>query len=202
MKYIDIVNKIEGWCSVDKMTKLYNLIVYTKPDIVVEIGVFAGKSLIPQALALKDNKHGTIIGIDAWDKNESIKNVHDKNNIKWWSEINHEDIYNKCVKYINDNNLQSHVKLIKSTSKDCISEIPDNIDILHIDGNHEEMNSCMDVELYVPKIRKGGYLWFDDAKWSQTQKAVKLIEDKYKLTLINKADSDDPNNCCNLYIKL
>jgi len=88
------------------------------------------------------------------------------------------------------------------TSAEYSNIIDFEIDILHIDGNHEEISSCRDVELYVPKLKTGGYLWFDDANWKETKKAINLIENTYKLKLIDKAYSDDPNNYCNLYIKI
>ena len=48
----DIVNRLEGWCSSDKIHKLYKLIIESKPSNLLEIGVFGGKSLLAQAFAL------------------------------------------------------------------------------------------------------------------------------------------------------
>jgi len=87
------------------------------------------------------------------------------------------------------------------TSEEYSNIINYEIDILHIDGNHEEESSCKDVELYLPRVKKGGYVWFDDANWHQTQKAINLLQNKFNCKLIDKAKSDDPNNFCNLYIK-
>ena len=96
--------------------------------------------------------------------------------------------------------MENYITIYKSKSSDCVDMI-DKIDILHIDGNHEEESSYRDVELYVPKVKKGGYIWFDDANWYQTQKALNLIESEFNCKLVDKAKSDDPNNFCNLYIK-
>jgi len=67
---IDVVQEnlksIEGWCSLEKATKLINCIADIKPDLCVEIGVFGGSSFIPQALAIKENGKGEIVGIDPW----------------------------------------------------------------------------------------------------------------------------------------
>lgn len=38
----------------------------------------------------------------------------------------------------------------------------ESIDILHINGNHTEANALADVQMFLPKLKKGGYLWFDD----------------------------------------
>jgi len=57
------------------------------------------------------------------------------------------------------------------TSEQASSEIPE-IDILHIDGNHQDA-ALLDVELYFPKVKSGGYIWFDDIKSSNVQKKKK-----------------------------
>lgn len=57
----NLVKNIEGWCSQEKMIKMVSLILATKPERVVEIGVFYGKSLICQALALKKIKFTLIM---------------------------------------------------------------------------------------------------------------------------------------------
>lgn len=202
MKYINIINSLDGWCSFEKCNKLYNLIIQTRPMHLVEIGVFGGKSLLSQAFALKDNQMGIIHGVDSWAITDCTDGMKDPAAINWWSTLDYEKIYNGCITAINTNNLQNYIQLHKTTSEEYINLIDYEIDILHIDGNHEEEHSCKDVELYLPKVKYGGYIWFDDANWSQTQKAVQLIENKYRCKLIDKAQSDDPNNFCNLYVKL
>lgn len=201
MKYIDIIDKLHGWCSHDKCIKLYDLTLKIKPLNVVEIGVFGGKSLLSQAFALKDNNYGLIHGIDSWKASDCVSGMSHNDSINWWNSLNYESIYSDCLNAIKTNNLNKYVKIYRMSSKEFIDILNFDIDILHIDGNHEEENSCMDVELYLPKVKTGGYVWFDDANWHQTQKAINLIENKFKCRLIDKAQSDDPNNFCNLYIK-
>lgn len=198
----DIVKNIEGWCSHDKMTKMSSLILATKPAHVVEIGVFYGKSLICQALSLRKNRCGKIYGIDSWNVADSLTYMTDENSINWWSSLNYDLIYESCIQNIQNSNTEHFVHILKSNSVDCIRNIDFPIDILHIDGNHEELASCHDVRLYVPKIKQGGFLWFNDANWHQSKKAIELIENQFHLQLIDKAQSEDPNNFCNLYIKV
>ena len=202
MKYNDVINLLEGWCSEEKSNKLYDLIIKTKPSKLVEIGVFGGKSLLSQAFALKDNNQGIIHGVDSWKVNDCIDGMQNESAINWWNALDYEKIYNGCKSSIENNNLQNYIKLHRMSSEEYSKMIDYEIDILHIDGNHEEESSCKDVELYLPKVKKGGYIWFDDANWHQTQKAINLIENKFECKLIDKARSDDPNNFCNLYIKL
>jgi hypothetical protein len=201
MKYFNIIDQLKGWCSQDKSEKLYKLIIDQKPLNIVEIGVFAGKSLFSQAFALKENNLGIIHGIDSWKSIDCVAGMKDESAINWWSSLDYENLYKELIDNIQINDLQNFIKIHRMSSEEFSKTIDFEIDILHIDGNHEEENACRDIEMYLPKVKEGGYVWFDDANWHQTQKAVKLIENKFNFMLINKAKSDDPNNFCNLYIK-
>lgn len=197
-----LIKNIDGWCSQEKMTKMVSLIMATKPKNVVEIGVFYGKSLICQALALKKNQSGKIYGIDSWDVADCLRHMIDVNSIEWWSQLNYEEIYLQCMKNIQDCGVEHFSHIFRGNSEMTLPYINFPIDILHIDGNHEEIPACENVLMYVPKIKQGGFLWFNDANWEQSKKAIDLVENKYKMVLIDKAKSDDPNNFCNLYLKI
>jgi len=98
------IASLEGWCSFDKANKLYQLVIENKPKVIVEIGVFGGKSLFSQALALQENNFGKIYGIDPWSKEASIENLKDPIDIKWWSELDYDfiltDAKNSLMKII------------------------------------------------------------------------------------------------------
>ena len=47
------MGELEGWCTRHKASVMMDLIFWTKPKVVVEIGVWGGKSLIPMAFAVK-----------------------------------------------------------------------------------------------------------------------------------------------------
>ena len=48
--------------------------------------------------------------------------------------------------------------IIDKTSKIAILEIPEEIDFLHLDGDYSEVVSLEDVQLYLPKVKAGGYI--------------------------------------------
>jgi GR25 family glycosyltransferase involved in LPS biosynthesis/predicted O-methyltransferase YrrM len=195
--------KLEGWCGLEKSNELYNLVIDQKPKVLVEIGVFEGKSLFSQALALKENGSGKIYGIDPWSKKDSLEGLKEKKDIDWWTSLDYESIYNGCVDFLNKEDLHSHVELKKERSDEFIKTFQEPIDILHIDGNHEEESSVSDVNLFLPLVKNGGFVWFDDASWYQTQKAVKLMEEDHNCVLIKKIyDENDKHNFCSLYKKL
>ncbi len=197
-----LIKNIEGWCSEEKSNKMYDLIINTKPKTIVEIGVFGGKSLLPQAFALKENGMGIIHGVDSWQKEDCVRGMKSELDINWWSSIDYDKIYDGCVNGIKENNLQEYVKLHRMSSEEYSFMIDYSIDILHIDGNHEEESSCRDVQLYFPKVVSGGYIWLDDINWKQMQRAVTMIEKEYGCKFIDNARSTDLFDTCNLYQKI
>lgn len=167
------MKQLEGWCSVDKACVLMDLILWTKPQTVVEIGVFGGKSLIPMAYALKANGQGIVYGIDPWSSAESCIGMEGVNQ-EWWGKINHDVILKGLLNKIKKFNLEEQIRLIRMTSMDA--PILEEIDVLHIDGNHSEETSYQDVTKWVPHVKKGGIIIFDDITWYTTGKAVQWLD--------------------------
>ncbi len=48
------------------------------------------------------------------------------------------------------------ITFIKKLSYEAASEIPDNLDFVYIDGNHDYDFVKKDIELYFPKVKSGG----------------------------------------------
>lgn len=164
---------LEGWCSQYKAALLIDLVLMTAPEVIVEIGVWGGKSLIPMAYALRENGKGKIYGIDPWSSNESIKGM-DGVNKDWWGSVNHQKILDGLIQKVNQYGLQDQVQLIRSTSLDAAPI--EQIGILHIDGNHSEDCSYLDVIKWVPYVKRGGLILFDDVYWGTTTKAVEWLD--------------------------
>lgn len=168
------MDQLEGWCSKEKAVILMDLIFNNKPQTVVEIGVFGGKSLVPMAFALKQNGSGKVYGIDPWDSLRSAEGMEGVNK-DYWGTLDHLAILNGLVAKIKQFDLSKQVVLIKSTSEgaDPIA----NIDMLHIDGNHSEPTSFLDVKKWVPLVKQGGIIIFDDITWGTTGRAVKWLDE-------------------------
>src|SRR3989344_1243648 len=47
---------------------------------------------------------------------------------------------------------------IKSMSSDCLNEIPEELDFVYIDGNHQRPFIDEDINYYYPKLKRGGIL--------------------------------------------
>jgi len=92
--------KILGWCDEDKAQKFYDIITESKAKLCVEIGVFGGSSLIPQALAMKNNNDGIVVGIDPWTHDAALEDMEKDENKEWWSKINLDEIYKDFIKQL------------------------------------------------------------------------------------------------------
>lgn len=171
-RVFQIMKELEGWCSEQKAGMLIDLVIKIKPKVVVEIGVFGGKSLVPMACALKENKCGKIYGIDPWSSLESAEGMEGANK-EYWSKIDHDAILQGLISKINFYNLNNQIELIRSTSENA--QIIRRIDMIHIDGNHSEKTSYNDVTKWVPQVKKGGIIIFDDVNWSTTDLAVQWL---------------------------
>lgn len=176
MKYeaLSAMSTLEGWCSFNKGSLLIDMVLMTDPQVIVEIGVWGGKSLIPMAFALRENGSGLIYGIDPWSSNESVKGM-DGINKEWWSQVNHQKILDGLVQKINQYGLKNQVVLIRQTSMQ--TEPIYDIGLLHIDGNHSEDCSYNDVVKWVPLVKRGGIIIFDDVTWGTTGKAVQWLDE-------------------------
>jgi predicted O-methyltransferase YrrM len=175
----------EGWCLVERALEMAQLVIEHQPSTIVEIGVFAGGSLIPQALALKEIGTGRIYGIDPWSRQAAVEQVFTDGKTlaadeeiarKWWEEVDLERMHLLCMQGIWNHALEQHAVVIRARSEHC-PELFNEIDVLYIDGSHSEEASCRDVELYLPKVACAGFVWIDDANWETVRKAVGLIEE-------------------------
>lgn len=178
---INAITPLQGWCGAEKAIAMAELILEKEPMNVVEIGVFGGRSLIAQALALKQNKKGVIYGIDSWRTVDTIEgNISDADKQWWTKNVDLHGIHAGCMNAVWTADIDKHCIIIRASSQHVPRLFPGGIDILHIDGCHSEQASVRDVQHYLPQMNFGGYVWFDDASWPTTQKAIGLIREKYE----------------------
>lgn len=167
---------MEGWSSPDRCCEMAALVIEHKPSIVVEIGAFAGRATVSIAMALRENHHGTIYGLDPWRIEAAIEGDNDPKNNDYWMKLDLHAIHRQCVETIWAHRLEQWAVLIRARSEHCHELFP-LIDFLFIDGCHSQIASCRDVELYVPKVVAGGIVIMDDCDWQTTQAAQAMIEE-------------------------
>lgn len=167
--------RLEGWMDADRGIELTELILEHKPEVVVEIGVFGGRSLICQALALREIGRGIIYGIDPW-KTEAATEGESDANAKWWTKnVNLHDIHRGAMEAIWRLGLEEWAVIIRAKSQHVPMLFAGGLDWVTLDGNHSETASCRDVLMYAPMLNKGARVYMDDCDWPSTQKAQELL---------------------------
>ncbi len=173
---ISCVESCHGWCKEEKALVMAGLILATKPKVVVELGIFGGRSFIPQALALKEVGSGVIVGIDPWSYEGCVEGKNDKENDEWWLQQDLESIYKDFLNKLKKYEVTNHTSIVRDTATKVVNQIKEEISIAHFDANHSEFCSCRDLEEWMPKIKSGGFVILDDIDWATMQKAVRLID--------------------------
>ncbi len=111
----------------------------------VEIGSYQGESTVIFSTYLPDAK---IYAVDPWENHYDVKDG------------SSEDYDMKDVEY-NFDVITKNRNIIKKkmTSEEFSFLIEDeSIDLVYIDGNHQEEFVCNDLEKWLPKIKQNGYI--------------------------------------------
>lgn len=173
------IPSLEGWASVPKAHKIYDLIVERQLGLCVDLGVFGGRSLLPMALAVRENGFGHAFGIDPWDNKVAVDGVPPtpgNEHEKWWGSLNMEDIHQKARYALHQHKLgETWATLLRMRGETSAPWFRD-IGFLHIDGNHKESEAVRDVNLWCPLVRRGGIIMFDDCDWASTKAAQVELE--------------------------
>lgn len=173
-------NKLDagGRCSKEKGEIIKSLVLKTNSKICVEIGVFKGSSLMYFIESLIETK-GKIYGIDPYSiatiKNEiPDKKVNDYiYNVLFKEQKTLDLIYFDLINIIKKNNLENFVEIIRDTSNNSFKNFQsESIDVLHIDGNHDEEFVTNDILNYLPLVKTNGYIIMDDTNWVGVKNSI------------------------------
>lgn len=166
----------EGWTTPERGCEMAACILETKARVCVDIGVFAGRSTIAMGFAARELGNSMVYGIDPWKVEAAIEGDNVEENAKWWKQnANLEEMHRQTMQSIWAHRLDQWVTIIRQQSQ-YVAQLFPEIEFLNVDGCHTEIASCRDVELYLPLLKPGHYLTFDDSGWATTQPALRLIE--------------------------
>lgn len=176
-----------GGSGAVKALALADLIVTRGIRDTVEIGVYRGRSLLPVAAMLKLVGAGRAIGIDPWSAEEAMQHDdHEAGEAVREFAANHpwEETYKGVVQAIEMLELGEHCELRRMSSEAAAPGIADgSVGLVHIDGNHDRAAVERDVELYVPKLTRGGFLVLDDASWASVRPLVEDLRSRLEPVL-------------------
>lgn len=186
--YKNLKNKVfvalkGSWCSEEKANLIMDLVLLEKPKVCVEIGACTGSSILPIGAVLQFNKQGTVYAIDAWSNQVATQYWADTDpNKTWWSTVDMKAVHRAFRNLLKTWNLKKYCQEIALPSEDAISKL-DTIDFLHLDGDYSEIGSMKDVELYLPKVKSGGYILLSNlfiminGKQPKLKSFITLMED-------------------------
>lgn len=181
---------MEGWTTPERGEEMAERIYETKAQTILDIGVFAGRSTISMGFVARELGGSHVYGIDPWKIDAQIEGDSVEENARWWKEkANLEEMHRQTMIAIWAHRLDPWVTIIRNGSQN-VARLFDRIDFLNIDGSHTELASCRDVNLYVPKLRSGCYLTFDDCDWPTTQAALRLVEQQCELVKTMKGANE------------
>jgi glycosyltransferase involved in cell wall biosynthesis/predicted O-methyltransferase YrrM len=151
----------------------------------VEIGVYRGKSFFPVAAAFANND-GHAIGIDPYllaeAKEEDVDaSLLERLNAALYA-LDFEQLYKDVVFFKEQLAFSSRVQLIRKKSSDAVAQVKAKcieIDMLHIDGNHDTEKVTQDFENYLPLVKEGGVVVVDDVDWPSVYAAYEKIKDDF-----------------------
>jgi predicted O-methyltransferase YrrM len=137
-----------------------------KEIIAAEIGVFFGKNSreINKNLRVK-----RLYLIDPYLNNENYKNDGNYKKLKRARENAHRI-----------NNFRNNI-WIEELSENAVKKIKEDLDFLYIDGSHEYEYVKKDLQLYWPKIKRGGIVSGHDIQGNGVSKAVLEFANKNKV---------------------
>lgn len=169
---------LHGWTTVDKGVRLAELVIETRADLSVEIGVFGGRGTISMAIGHQLIQNGQVVAVDPWDVAASLEGDNDPANAQWWAAVDHEAIYRDFLDALARHGLTAQCRVVRKRS-DMAARlfVDESVSVLHQDSNHSEQVSTTEVELWTPKLRSGGYWVADDTDWQTTLRAQAVLKE-------------------------
>jgi glycosyltransferase involved in cell wall biosynthesis len=166
-----------GGCSLSKACLIAELIRRYGLQVTVDIGVYRGRSLVPQALAHRRFTGGVAYGVDPWSASEAqeFDNPRLKEKIdQWANKTDFQAIYEEVTTLVNTLQIERHCTLLRRTSAAALSFFQENgvsFDLIHIDGNHDTEIVVNDVRSYLPRLKPRGFIILDDISWESVRPA-------------------------------
>lgn len=169
---------------------LLKLIARYPHATVVEIGVAQAEGAA-RILGLENvTKY---IGIDPWAWDDTPpsevyqEGYLDRKMGLWKTQQDWEGAYERAMQRLEP--FGDRARVIRAYSHEAVGKVPDGIDVVYVDGNHQYEYVLRDMELWYPKVREGGLLMGDDFSFSSGQ----VIDGKWggeKSSQVNEAVED------------
>jgi MMP 1-O-methyltransferase len=140
----ELIKDVPGWLSDEEGEALYELARdCTGRGVIVEIGSWKGKSTICLGLG---SRAGSGVPIFAVDPHADYRHGEFKDNVERAG-------------------IADLVTPVKGLSQEVVDTCDEPIELLFVDGSHEEDDVREDFQKWVPKVVDGGVVAFHDTTW-------------------------------------
>jgi len=134
--------------------------------VMVEVGSFKGQSAI---IFAQSGKFDTIYCVDDWNKNFKVV-------------INNKVVKNDMVEveqtFDKETSVYPQIIKKKMTSEMASKVIDFQVDFVYIDAMHDYNSVRQDIELWLPKVKQGGYIAGHDYS-SEFQGVIDAVEQRF-----------------------
>jgi len=150
------IAKLGGW-----LTEVEGIFLYetakkiAKPNTIVEIGSWKGRSTVCFGRGVQDGNHVKVFAVDPHLSSSKLQKIFN----------NSIGTYEEFIKNLNDVDVSQYVESIQETSKKASENFNDPVGFLFIDGDHKFKSINLDYRLWEPKVVNNGVIAFHDT-WS------------------------------------
>ena len=180
----EIVARLPGWCPEQKAGWMIDQILQNGCKLAVELGVYAGRSVFPIALAIAANHGGAVYAVDAWENAVATSAPTDEQDHAWWENVDLVAIKSLFLREMVAQNLVSLIKILELPSAEACAavsrQVGQNIDFLHIDGAHAEEQAIFDVTHWSQLVAPGGTIVLDDIDWPAVSGADAFLTSRFE----------------------
>jgi len=187
----DVISQIPvdfgGGCPPKKAYAMAWLIRSERLRTSLDIGVYRGRSLMPQAVAHRDYTGGMAYGVDPYSNVEAMQQDNEalREKIREFIErTDFERMYGEVLALRDRLRLAEHCRIVRKTSEEAAADFEEQgvrFGLIHVDGNHDTAKVLRDVELYWPLLARGGFFVMDDVSWASVKPAVDAVASKATL---------------------
>jgi predicted O-methyltransferase YrrM len=168
---------LDGWLTRDESETLLDLALHTPGEgAVVEIGSFAGKSLVCLAGGARLRGPGRVVSIDPHGGSSEHQPGAPAARDDYWNagegRLNTLPVLRRNLRAAG---LAEHVEVVVSTSDAAAATWNEPIRVLFIDGNHNYAQVVRDLRAWTPWVCEGGAVAlhdYDAAEWPGVSRAV------------------------------
>jgi hypothetical protein len=142
----------------------------------IEIGSFMGEST--QMFLSSGLWTSGFYAVDPWaGPDDEYKKVKDDEQEVTWKDVRDEFNYNtRMYGPVVPNYIHQKFHVIRGKSKSAVELFEDEFfDFIYIDADHTYDSVCLDIQLYLPKLKKGGFIAghdYDPQGWPEVVEAV------------------------------